>query len=145
MVRSATSPDSDKEGRELRAEPRPRPPRPPKRTLEIRDAYDNPVLFYETLDGAQLVVDDLEPLIGFGELQRLIRELSGWFGVESLQQLLRRAAEQIERAGQDLEIWSRSAKYVEEYRRVLRLVDALRDVKRTLAAIEDGFGMSAPG
>src|SRR5512145_2572144 len=116
MVRSATSPDSDEAGREARAEPRPRPQRPPKRKLEIRDAYDNPVLFYETIDGAQLVIEDLEPLIGFGELQRLIRELSGWFGVESLQQLLRRAAEQIERAGQDLEIWSRSAKYIEEYR-----------------------------
>ena len=140
MVRSATRPDSDDEARGARGVVA---RRSPKRTLELRDAYDNPVLFHETIDGAQLVVDDLEPLIGFGELQHMIRELSGWFGVESLQQLLRRAGAQLERAGQDLETWSRSAKYVEEYRRVLRLVDALRDVKRTLAAIEDGFGMSA--
>ncbi|HWU86384.1 MAG TPA: hypothetical protein VN253_03890 [Kofleriaceae bacterium] len=138
-MRSATRPDSEGDNHTTRAEV---PPRPPKRKLELRDAYDNPVLFYETLDGAQIVVDDLETLIGFGELQHMIRELSGWFGVESLAQLVRRASEQLERAGRDLEVWSRSAKYVEEYRRVLRLVDALREVKRTLAAIEDGFGLS---
>jgi hypothetical protein len=71
-------------------------------------------------------------------------QLERWFGVESIEQLLRRATEQIEHARCELEGWARSAKYFEEYRRILRHVDALRDVKQTLAAIQDGFGLSAP-
>jgi hypothetical protein len=62
-----------------------------------------------------------------------------------LEQMLRRATEQVKRAQCDLEGWARSAKYFEEYRRFLRHVDALRDIKQTLAAIQDGFGLSAAG
>ena len=142
MPQTAAPEHEDQEGCRARSEAAPRPAR---RRLEIYDAYDNSVVLDETIDGAQLVVDDLELLIGFGQLQHMLRELSGWFGVESLEHLLRRAAEQIELAQRDLEGWARSAKYFEEYRRILRHVDALRDIKQTLAAVQDGFGISAAG
>lgn len=142
MPQTAAPEDGEQDGRCARTEAA---PRPAKRRLEIYDAYDNPVVLYETFDGAELVVGDQELLIGFGQLQHMIRELSGWFGVESLEQLLRRAAEQVEQARGELEGWARSAKYFEEYRRILRHTDALRDIEQTLAAIQDGFGLSAAG